>query len=63
MINENLNFNTPNFNPDMDTYNKIKLDEVIDSIKTIKSKYNPYDELKSAVKILRRFKMTESAKW
>jgi hypothetical protein len=43
--------------------NEIKLEEIIETIKTIKSTHNLSDELKSAIKILKRFKMTESLKW
>jgi hypothetical protein len=65
-MNENLNFNQGNINYEPDNLNsstKIKLDEILDSLKNIKHRNNLIDELKSAIKILKRFKMAESAKW
>ena len=42
---------------------KIKLDEILDAIKRIKVDSSTIDELRSAIKLLRRFKMVESSKW
>jgi hypothetical protein len=67
MINENLNFNQGNIIYEADTSNsfspKIKLEEIIEAIKNMNPRHILIDELRSAVKILKRFKMTESAKW
>jgi hypothetical protein len=64
MINEiNLNNNIAIEIDNLNNISRIKLDEFVESIKSIKSKYNLTDELKSAIKVLKRFKMTESAKW
>ena len=42
---------------------KIKLDEILEGIKSIKVDSTTIEELRSAIKLLRRFKLTESAKW
>ena len=42
---------------------KIKLDEILDAIKRIKVDSSTIDELRSAIQLLRRFKMVESSKW
>ena len=42
---------------------KIKLDEILDALKRIKVDSSTIDELRSAIKLLRRFKMVESSKW
>lgn len=42
---------------------KIKLDEILDNISNLKVNSTTADELKSGVKLLRRFKLFESAKW
>jgi hypothetical protein len=41
---------------------KIKLDDILESIKNLKINYNMAEELRSAIKILKRFKMSECSK-
>jgi hypothetical protein len=65
------NSNTSNImNIDYDIINnssfqthRLKLDEVIEAIKKINKSYNIIEELRIAIKILKRFKLTESCKW
>lgn len=61
-IQNNLNIDleniiNSNFQP------RIKLDEVMESIKQIKTNYNVIEDIRISVKILKRMKMTESCKW
>jgi len=42
---------------------RIKLDDVLDSIKLIKSDENLIQELRVAIKVLKRYKQIESSKW
>ena len=42
---------------------KIKLDEILDTIKNLKNNYNIPEELRVGIKILKRFKLSECSKW
>ena len=42
---------------------RIKLDDILESIKLIKSDANIINELRTAIKILKRYKQIESSKW
>ncbi len=56
-----------NFQIDLDfiinNHQKIKLDDVLDSIRLIRSNVNMINELRVAIKVLKRYKQTESSKW
>jgi hypothetical protein len=59
-----------NMNVDMDNFitgnynqHKLKLDDILESIKNIKNINNIAEELRVAVKLLKRFKLCESSKW
>ena len=57
-----MNFNSM----EMDNTNntpRIKLDEILESIKLNKSNPNIIPELRIAIKALKRYKQTESSKW
>ncbi len=43
--------------------NKLNLDDIIESIKNLKNNSNIADELKNAIKILKRMKLNECCKW
>lgn len=43
--------------------NKLKLDDIIDSIRNLKSNFSIAEELKCAIKLLKRMKLNESCKW
>ena len=59
----NMNLNLDSLLTGSFNQQRMKLDEVLDSIKTIKQNYNIQEELKIAVKVLKRFKLNESRKW
>jgi len=42
---------------------RIKLDEILESIKLIKSDNAIINEIRDAIKILKRYKQIESSKW
>lgn len=56
-----------NFTNDFDNFinntTRIKLDEVLESIKSYKANLSLINEIRSAIKILKRYKQTESSKW
>ncbi|MCQ2818658.1 MAG: tetratricopeptide repeat protein [archaeon] len=64
-----LNSSSPNQNISMsidnieNTQQKIKLDEILDGIKALKVDFTFSDELRAAIKLMRKFKLYESAKW
>lgn len=43
--------------------NRIKLDDILEDIKNIKPNKNLKNEIRTSIKILKRFKQSESAKW
>lgn len=47
----------------MNNPQRIKLEDILDSIKLIKLDANMIQELRVAIKILKRYKQTESSKW
>lgn len=59
-----------NINIDLDpilsnNYNqqKLKLDDILESIKNIKNNFNIGEELRSAIKLMKRMKLNECCKW
>jgi hypothetical protein len=43
--------------------NKLKLDDILEAIKNLKTNFNIGEEIKIAIKILKRMKLNENCKW
>lgn len=64
-MNDNYNSQS-NMNIDIESLGnspKLRLDDIYDSLKYIKDKNNIVEDLRSSIKILKRFKLIESCKW
>ena len=48
---------------DLSNLTKIKLDNILENLKNLKIDSNTIDELRGAIKLLKRFKLLESTKW
>ncbi len=65
MMNENYNSQN-NMNIDIDSVGnspRLRLDEIFESLKYIKDKNNIVEDIRASIKLLKRFKLTESSKW
>jgi len=66
--NTNLILNSPNFHYDLEFIasqqkQKLNLDEILDAIKNLKNNSAIAEELRIAIKIIKRYKLKECSKW
>ena len=59
--NQSLNMSIDDI--DLSNLTKIKLDNILENLKNLKIDSNTIDELRGAIKLLKRFKLLESTKW
>ena len=59
--NQSLNMSIDDI--DLSNLTKIKLDNILENLKNLKIDSNTVDELRGAIKLLKRFKLLESTKW
>lgn len=67
-MNTNLQLNSPNFHYDLEFISsqqkqKLNLDEILEAIKNLKNNSAIADELRIAIKIIKKYKLTECSKW
>ena len=62
-INNNMNIEIDNLAYSISNPHKLKLDDILDTIKSIRSLYNIPEEIRIATKILKKFKLSETCKW
>ncbi len=62
-INNNMNIEIDNLAYSISNPHKLKLDDILDTIKSIRNLYNIPEEIRIATKILKKFKLSETCKW
>jgi hypothetical protein len=61
--NINMNIDIDNLYHGSQSTHKLKLDDIIESIKSLRTTYNIPEEIRIAIKILKKFKLSETSKW
>jgi hypothetical protein len=62
-IHNNMNIDIDNIAYGISSTHKLKLEDILDSIKNIRSLYSIPEEIRIAIKILKKFKLSENSKW
>jgi len=62
-LNNNMNIEVENVAFNISNTHKLKLDDILDSIKNIRTIFNIPEEIRIATKILKKFKLSETCKW
>ena len=62
-LHNNMNIDIDNLSNGTQGSHKLKLDDIIESMKSLRTIYNIPEEIRIAIKILKKFKLSESSKW